>query len=110
MSVSSYLLKRNLTRCSKPHSSGDLFTRGDIRSIINEYVTAKQLLKPEDQSYVNVREDSTLLDALSDLKAGERKQLQEVVFLRRNQVVDKIVENMQPWYEIKGEGKEPVVK
>jgi len=49
------------------------------------------------------------LDALSDLKASERKQLQEVVFLRRNEVVDKIIGNMQPWFEMAGEGKEPVV-
>ena len=71
---------------------------------------AKQLLNPKDQSYVNVTEDSILLDALSDRKASERKRLQEVEFLRRNEVADKIVGNMQPWFEIAGEGKESVVK
>lgn len=82
----------------------------EIRSIVNEYVTTKQLLNPKDQAYINVTEDSTLLDALSDLKASERKQLQEIVFLRRNEAVDKIIGNMQPWFEIAGEGREPVVK
>jgi len=89
---------------------GDFFTQVEIRSIINEYVTAKQILNPKDQAYVNVTEDSVLFDALSDLKASERKQLQETGFLRRNEVVDKIIDNMQPWYEIAGEGKDPVVK
>ena len=91
-------------------SPGDFFTQVEIRSIVNGYVTSKQLQNPQDQAYVNVTEDSTLLDALSDLKASERKQLQEVGFLRRNEVIDKIVGKMQPWFEITGEGREPVVK
>lgn len=93
-----------------PSSSGDFFTQVEIRSIINGYVTAKQILNPNDQTYVNVTEDLILLDALSNLKAGERKQLQETQFLRRNVVADRIIDNMQPWYEIAGEGKEPIVK
>lgn len=91
-------------------SPGDFFTQVEIRSIVNGYVATKQLLNPQDQAYVNVTEDSTLFDALSDLRASERKQLQEAGFLRRNQVVDKIVGNMQPWFEISGEGREPVVR
>lgn len=82
----------------------------EIRSIVNGYVTTKQLLNLQDQAYVNVIEDPTLLDALSDRKANERKELQGVGFLRRNEVIDKIVGNMQPWFEIAGEGREPVVK
>lgn len=91
-------------------SPGELFTQVEIRSIVNGYVTSKQLLNPQNQAYVDVTEDSTLLDALSDLKACERKQLQEAGFLRRNEVIDKIVGKMQPWFEITGEGREPVVK
>lgn len=91
-------------------SPGDLFTQVEIRSIVNGYVTAKQLLNPQDQAYVDVTENSILLDALSDLKASERKHLQGTGSLRRNEVADKIVENMQPWFEITGEGREPVVK
>lgn len=94
----------------QPLSPGDLFTQVEIRSIVNGYVKAKQLLNPKDQAYVNVTEDSILLNALSDLKASERKQLQEVEFLRRNEVADKIIKNMQPWYEISGEGKDSVLK
>ena len=82
----------------------------EIRSIVNGYVTAKQILNPNDQAYVNVTEDSILFDALSDLKASERKELQETGFLRRNEVADKIIKNMQPWYEIAGEGKDSIVK
>lgn len=82
----------------------------EIKSIINEYVTAKQILNPQNQAYVNVTEDPVFFDALSDLRASERKQLQEVGFLRRNEVADKIINNMQPWYETAGEGKDPVVK
>jgi translation initiation factor 2D len=91
-------------------SPGDLFTQAEIRSIVNGYVTMKQLLNPRDQAYVDVTEDSTMLDALSNLKASERKQLQEAGFLRRNEVVDKLIGKMQPWFEITGEGREPVVK
>ena len=91
-------------------SPGSLFAQVEIRSIVNGYVATKQLQNPRDQAYVDVTEDSILLDALSDLKASERKKLQEANFLRRNEVIDKIVGNMQPWYEIVGEGKDPVVK
>ncbi|KAF9784781.1 hypothetical protein BJ322DRAFT_1109491 [Thelephora terrestris] len=90
--------------------SGDLFTQVEIKSIVNGYVTAKQILNQQNQAYVNVTEDSILLDALSDLKAGERKQLQEAVSLRRDQVIDRIIGNMQPWHEINGEGREPVLR
>lgn len=93
-----------------PFSPGDLFTQVEIRSIVNGYVTAKQILNPKDQSYINVTADPILLDALSDLKASERRQLQETGFLRRNEVADKLAKNMQPWYEITGEGKDPVVR
>ena len=82
----------------------------EIKTIVNGYVKAKQLLNPKDQAYVNVTEDSVLLDALSNLKASERKQLQEFEFLRRNEVADRIIGNMQPWFEIAGEGKESAVK
>lgn len=82
----------------------------EIRSIINGYVATKRILNPQDQTYINVTEDSILFDALSNLKASERKQLQESEFLRRNEVADKIIKNMQPWYEIVGEGREPIVK
>lgn len=91
-------------------SPGDLFTQVEIRSIVNGYVTAKQILNPKDQAYVNVTEDPSLFDALSDTRASERKQLQEIGFLRRNEVADGIIKNMQPWYEITGEGKDSVVK
>jgi translation initiation factor 2D len=91
-------------------SSGDLFTQVEIRSIVNRYVVAKQILNPNDQTYINVTDDSILFDALSNLKAGERKQLQEAGFLRRNEVADKIISNMQPWYEIAGDGKDSIVK
>lgn len=94
----------------EPLSPGGLFTQVEIRSIVNGYVTAKQILNPKDQAYVNVTEDSILLDALSNLKASERKQLQETEFLRRNEVADGIIKNMQPWYEITSEGKDPIVK
>ena len=94
----------------EPLSPGGLFTQVEIRSIVNGYVTTKQILNPKDQAYVNVTEDSILLDALSNLKASERKQLQETEFLRRNEVADGIIKNMQPWYEITSEGKDPIVK
>ena len=97
-------------RITGPISPGDLFTQVEIRSIVNGYVTVKQILSPKDQAYVNVTEDPILFDALSDTRATERKQLQEIGFLRRIEVADRIIKNMQPWYEITGEGKDPVVK
>jgi len=97
-------------RIAVSFSPGDLFTQVEIRSIVNGYATAKQILNPKDQSYINVTEDSVLFGALSDTRASERKQLQETGFLRRNEVADRIIKNMQAWYEITGEGKDPVVK
>lgn len=106
----SRLKKPRLNVIWNPLSPRDFFTQAEIRSIVNGYVTAKRILNPKDQAYVNVTEDSILFDALSDLKAGERKELQEAGFLRRHDVADKIIKKMQPWYEIAGEGKDPVVK
>jgi len=67
------------------------------------------LLNPRDQAYVDVVTDPALLEGLSDGKSKEKEKLCAVEFMKRDEVAKKLVEQMQAWYEIRGEGKDTVL-
>ena len=71
--------------------------------IIVKYITARQLINAHDQSYVNVTQDVILLETVAG--GGESYE-----FLKREEVVQRVSEKMQSWYEISVEGKEPILK
>jgi translation initiation factor 2D len=76
---------------------------------LNEYVTSRQLLNARDQSYVNLSADKVLSETLSS--HGKNKNgPQEIEFIKRDELSKRLLEKMQAWYEIRGEGKDTVVK
>jgi translation initiation factor 2D len=78
------------------------YTLPELKVIVNAYVTAHDLVNPRERQYVS-------LDALlGSVLAG--KDGTQVEFLKRGEVAERLVEKMQPWYEIDVDGKESVPK
>ncbi|KAF9238328.1 hypothetical protein BU15DRAFT_47811 [Melanogaster broomeanus] len=86
--------------------SSALYTYSDLKTAVNTYVAARQLINARDQSYINVGTDAVLLASVS--AKGEAPEGLE--FLKREEVVRRLSENMQNWYEVRAEGKDPLLK
>ncbi|KIJ61221.1 hypothetical protein HYDPIDRAFT_177119 [Hydnomerulius pinastri MD-312] len=86
--------------------SSALYTHSDLKAAVNTYVTARQLVNARDQSYVNVGADEVLLATVS--AKGEAPESLE--FLKRDEVIRRLSTKMQNWYEIRAEGKDPLLK
>jgi translation initiation factor 2D len=71
-----------------------------LKAILNAYVSDKQLVNPRDQSYINVGTDNVLVTSLSISDE----------FMKRDEVLKRLVEKMQPWHEVKLDGKEAVLR
>jgi len=93
----------------------DLYSLNDIRALLNAYLTSKGLINKVDQAYINL--NSTLLACVTSKSAGEAGKKagrgsqeaegqQPLEFMKRDELLKKIVEHMQSWYEVKAEGKE----
>jgi hypothetical protein len=87
-------------------SPSALYSYSDLKSAVNKYVDARQLTNPQDRSYVNVGTDGVLLSTVC--AKGEAPE--SVEFLKREDVVRRLSEKMQSWYEVQVEGKDPVMK
>ncbi|KAH0833987.1 hypothetical protein J3R83DRAFT_11221 [Lanmaoa asiatica] len=88
------------------HSSSALYSYSDLRLAVDDYVAARQLTNARDQSYVNVGTDEVLLSTVC-AKGGDPESVE---FLKREDIVRRLSEKMQSWYEVQAEGKEPVLK
>ncbi|KAG6374045.1 hypothetical protein JVT61DRAFT_4685 [Boletus reticuloceps] len=86
--------------------SSALYSYSDLKLAVNKYVDARQLTNPRDRLYVNVGTDEVLLSTAC--AKGEAPE--NVEFLKREDVVRRLSEKMQRWYEIQAEGKDPVLK
>jgi len=84
-------------------STSTLYTRAEIKAHVNAYIASHNLVNPNDQSYINV--DTLLLSTLSSKNTSEPLE-----FLKRDELTRRLIDKMQPWYEISVEGNEPVVK
>jgi len=73
---------------------------------VNKYVDARQLINTRDRSYVNVRTDEVLLSTVC--AKGEAPE--NIEFLRREDIVRRLSEKMESWYEVQAEGKDPLLK
>lgn len=67
-------------------------------------MSAKNLINAQDQQYINVGEDDILLTAIR--KKGEI----DLEFLKREEVLARLKDHMQSWYEIRVEGRDVVRK
>ena len=74
--------------------------------MIIKYITTRQLINAHDQSYINVNQDDILLETV----AGGGESSDGLEFLKREEVVQRVLEKMQSWYEVSVEGKEPILK
>ncbi|KAI0077630.1 eukaryotic translation initiation factor SUI1 family protein [Panus rudis PR-1116 ss-1] len=81
-----------------------LYTLPEIRQLFLDYVAAKQLVNPHEQQYVNVAEDEHLYQAVS-FKNEDTPE-----FLKRDDALKRIRDNMQSWHEMKVEGSDPIRK
>ncbi|KAF9449080.1 hypothetical protein P691DRAFT_668180 [Macrolepiota fuliginosa MF-IS2] len=105
-------------------SVSDVYTLTDIRTLLSNYFTSKQLINKRDPAYINL--NPPLLACLSSKTTSEPKKGgkggktatadQGVVaenqppleFMKRDEMMKKVVEQMQSWYEVKVEGRDPV--
>lgn len=88
------------------YSSSAFYTYSDLKTAVNTYVAAHQLINARDQSYVNVGMDQVLLTTIS--AKGEAPEGLE--FLKREEVVRRLSDKMQSWYEVRVEGRDPLLK
>lgn len=83
-------------------STSNLYTATDIKEIFNEYVSSKQLVNAREQQYINIGEDTALSLAVSN------KNEDTPEFLKREETLKRIRDNMQSWHEVRVEGQDPI--
>jgi len=85
-----------------------------IRSLLNSYITANNLVNPNDHAYINL--DDLLYSCVSAKSKGKAKskdverESEISRFMKRDELMKEIVGKMQSWYAIRTEGKDPVTK
>lgn len=72
--------------------------------MFNSYVAAKNLVNAQVQQYINVGEDEMVAQAVY-VKNEENPE-----FMKREDALRRIRNNMQVWHEIKTEGGDPITK
>jgi translation initiation factor 2D len=65
------------------------------------HISANNLVNARDQAYVNVAADNVLATVLG---AGGSE------FMKREELIRRVLEKMQAWHEIRIEGKDPLLK
>ncbi|KAF6749553.1 eukaryotic translation initiation factor SUI1 family protein [Ephemerocybe angulata] len=95
-------------------SPSSLYTPTEIRSLIFDYVVANDLVNKGDKSYVNL---NSLLRPCLEVKSGGKSKGKEpqsdpglADFIKRDELIKKVMAKMQNWYEIQPPGKDPVQK
>ena len=71
--------------------------------MLNEYIASHNLVNPNDRAYINI--DALLLSTLASKANSEPLE-----FMKKDELTRRLVDKMQPWYEINAEGKEPLIK
>lgn len=84
-------------------STSNLYTIADLKAAFDAYVAEKNLVNAQERQFVNVGEDAALAHAVA-------RKNEEVEFMRREEVLARLREHMQSWYEIQVEGKDAVRK
>ncbi|KAF5391975.1 hypothetical protein D9757_003244 [Collybiopsis confluens] len=98
-------------------NTSDLYTTHQVRTLLNTYITAKQLVNPHEQAYINLDEVLVGCISLSSGSGGGKKSKSKIkdkeqaegpppsvgttMFMKRDELTKEIVESMQPWYEIR---------
>lgn len=85
-------------------SSQELYTLTEIRDTFNSYVSEKSLINAREQQYINVSEDDALSSATS-IKNEERPE-----FLKREDALRRVRDNMQSWHRVRVEGEDVITR
>ncbi|KAF9256200.1 eukaryotic translation initiation factor SUI1 family protein [Marasmius fiardii PR-910] len=99
-------------------SLSNLYTLSEVRDLINGYITSQDLVNKFERAYINL--NPVLLSCVSAKSPGKTKkgggaqdsaqQEGEPEFMKRDELMKKIVGKMQSWYAVVAEGKEVVPK
>jgi translation initiation factor 2D len=98
-----FVILRRHSEFDMAFSSSTLYTLPEIKAKLNDYIVSRNLMNPNDRSYINV-------DALLSSTLSSKTDTEPLEFLKRDELTQRLVDKMQAWYEISVEGKEPVSK
>lgn len=79
-----------------------MYTRTEIRDTFNAYVSERQLINARDQQYINVGDDDALSSAVSMESGGGSE------FMKREDALKRIMDNMESWHCVCVEGGENI--
>ena len=99
-------------------SKSGLYTLNEVKAILNAYITSNQLMNARDQAYVNLNEALLVcISSKSGKKAGKDASSPEAIdttvgseFMKREELLKRVMEQMQSWHEIRVEGQDIVTK
>ncbi|KAJ8075178.1 hypothetical protein PM082_019506 [Marasmius tenuissimus] len=90
-------------------SLSNLYTPAEVRDLFNAYVTSHDLVNKNERAYINL--DAVLSSCVSSKnKKGVEEKEPEPEFMRRDEATKKLIEKMQSWYAVGGEGRELIPK
>ncbi|KAL5498230.1 hypothetical protein ACEPAH_2370 [Sanghuangporus vaninii] len=83
-----------------------LYTYQQLRETLNAYITQHALVNPNQQQFINI--DALLAGVLASKGGGSGADVPE--FLRRDELLKRLVEKMQAWHKVELDGKDPILK
>ena len=75
-----------------------------MKVILNAYITAKALVNPQKQQLIDIDE---FLDGVLSSGKGSNAVPES---MKREDLLKRLVDKMQPWHRIEVDGKDPVIK
>ncbi|OCB85854.1 hypothetical protein A7U60_g6985 [Sanghuangporus baumii] len=88
-------------------SSTALYARQQLKETLNTYITQHSLVNPNQQQFINI--DALLAGVLAS-KGGGGGSADVPEFLRRDELLKRLVEKMQAWHKVELDGKDPILK
>ena len=102
-----------------PHDSSistkTLYSLAEIKALLSSYTNSNSLMSPANQAYVNL--DGRLVTCLSAKPSGKSKTISTEPepssgpsgTVKREELIKKVLDKMQSWYEVNA-GQEEVVR
>ena len=93
-----------------PSSPDALYTMQDIKTLLNSYIASQNLVNPNVQAYINI---DPLLSECINAEGQQKKKRNSMSeepnllgdYMKREELLKKVVEKMQDWYEISRDGE-----
>lgn len=88
-----------------------LYTPSEVRTILFDYVQAKNLINPNNKAYVNLDDVLAACLATKSKAKGQTAEPEAPMdFVKRDDLVKRVTAKMQGWYEVVAPGKDPIQK